>query len=83
MYEVDNLQQYSRRENIRKHGVLQSKKNKNDGEAVLLDIATALDIELYEEDNQRAHCLGKKKKNFTAKPRPIIALSYRISLCQI
>jgi len=42
VYEVDILQQYSRRENIRIHGV--------DEEAELLDIATALDIKLYDED---------------------------------
>jgi len=73
------FKQYSRHENIRIHGVLESKKNKDDGEAVLLDIATALDIEIYGEDIQRAHRLGKKKKNFTAKPRPTISrfVSYK------
>lgn len=77
-FEVDNLQQYSRRENIRVHDVPESIGKGDDGESVILDLAKALEINLKKSDIQRAHRLGRKKSP-AAKPRPIIArfVSYK------
>ena len=76
--EVDNLQQYSRRENIRVHGVPEQAGKRDDGETVTLEIAETLGIELQECDIQRTHRLGMKKTP-RAKLRPIIArfISYK------
>ena len=77
-FETDNLQQYSRRENIRIHGIAESASQKDDGESTLLKLAEVLGITLESSNIQRAHRLGKKRSS-AAKPRPIIArfVSYK------
>ena len=70
--EIDNLQQYSRRENIRIHGIPEPKDKKDDGEKVVVELAEKLGITLDSYDIQRAHRLGRMRSP-RAKPRPIIA----------
>ena len=65
------MQQYSRRANIRIHGILEPK-DKDDDEKVVVELAEKLGITLESYDIQRAHCLGKMRSP-RAKPRPIIA----------
>lgn len=74
-YALDALEQYSRRENIRIHGVAEgnNRSNKDDGEEKLYEVANALNINLEDFDLQRVHRLGKKKNSVDARPRPIIA----------
>jgi len=78
VYNVDELEQYGRRENLRIHGVSKSKGNGDDGEEVV-KLAGELGISLDNWNIQRAHRLGKKKRSPTAKPRQIIVrlLSYK------
>ena len=75
--QIDDMQQYSRRENLRIYGIEKSNSNKDDGETVILNVAKTLGIQLEAKDVQRAHRLGKKKRS--GKPRPIIArfVSYK------
>ena len=78
MYNVDRLEQYGRRKNIRIHGVAEKiNSNKDDGEEVVANIAAELAIGINECAIQRAHRLGKKKK--PPKSRQIIArfISYK------
>ena len=70
--EIDNLQQYSRRENIRIHRIPQSKGKKDDGEEVVIELAEKLGINMESYDIQRAHHMGRKRSP-RAKPHPIIA----------
>ena len=70
--EIDNLQQYSRRENIRIHGIPEPKGKKDDGEEVVIELAEKLGINIESYDIQRAHRMGRKRSP-RAKPRPIIA----------
>ena len=67
------MQQYSRRENIRIHGIPESKDKKDDGEKVVVELAEKLGITLESYDIQRAHRLGKMRLP-RAKPRPIISI---------
>ena len=62
IFHTDNLEQYSRRENIRIYGIPESNShnNRDDGETSLLKIATALQIDLESKDIQRVHRLGKR-----------------------
>ena len=81
IYSHDELEQYSRRENIRIYGVPETFTKHDDGENLLFQIADELEIELDEYDIQRRHRLGGKpnRKTTSAKPRPIIAkfVSYK------
>ena len=81
IFHTDNLEQYSRRENIRIYGIPESNSHNNrvDGETSLLKIATALQIDLEPKNIQRVYRLGKRKYSTSAKPRPIIArfISYK------
>ena len=79
VFNVDELEQYGRRENLRIHGIPESLKKNDDGEDIVLNLAEELNIELESRDLQRAHRLGKKKKRADAKPRQIIVrfLSYK------
>ena len=81
VFHTDNLEQYSRRENIRIYGIPESNShnNRDDDETSLLKIATAVQIDLEPKDIQRVHRLGKRKYSTSAKPRPIIArfVSYK------
>ena len=70
--EIDNLQQYSRRENIKIHDIPEPKDKKDDGEKVVVELAEKLGVTLESYDIQRAHRLGKIRSP-RAKSRPIIA----------
>ena len=65
------------RENILIHGVEENKDN-DDGEKVLFKIADELEFDLEDNEIQRVHRLGQKRRN-NENPRPIIArfVSYK------
>ena len=69
-YQVDNLEQYTRRDNLRLHGVKESQEEKDDGEINIGEMAKKLGIVLSEYDIQRAHRQGKRKP--LHKPRQSI-----------
>ena len=75
--QLDDMQQYNRRENICVYGVQKAKYSKDDGETVILNVAKTLGVNLQPADIQRSHRLGKKKN--AEKPRPIIVrfVSYK------
>ena len=79
MFNVDALEQYGRRENLRIYGSSESKEKQDDGENIVFELAKELNINLKSCDIQRAHRLGKKKKTADAKPRQVIVrfLSYK------
>ena len=72
--QLDDMQHYNCRENIRVYGVQEAKSTMDDGETVILNVAKTLSVNLRPADCQRAHRLGKKKKN-VEKPRPFIVRS--------
>ena len=72
LFKIDALEQYGRRENLRIHGIPESKNNQDDGEEIVLKIAKSLNVDLQPCEIQRAHRLGKKTTNNISKPRPII-----------
>ena len=76
--QLDDLQQYSRRENIRIYGIPESQFKADGGEKVITEIDEVLKIELEDTDIRRPQRLGKRKKSAT-KARPIIArfVSYK------
>ena len=81
VYNVDALEQYERRKNIRIHGVAEKiNSNKDDGEEVVANIAGELGIDINECDVQSGHRLGKKKKSPGGKPQQISArfISHKI-----
>ena len=51
-YKIDELEQYSRRENLQIHRIPESPNNKDEGEDIVLYIAKFLGIELME----MTHC---------------------------
>ena len=53
--ETDNLEQYSRRENIRIYNVPKPQGKKNDGEEVVVELAEKLNINIERYDIQRVH----------------------------
>ena len=62
-FKVNELEQYSRRENIRILGVAERTDEKDDDEEIVTKVAETLNVELYPElDIQRVHRLGKKRK---------------------
>jgi len=60
-YQLDSLEQYGRRKNIRFYNVPEWSDDKDDGEDKLFEFAKTLNIKLEEADLQRVHRLGKKK----------------------
>ena len=79
MFKLDELDQYGRRENIRIRGVPESFDAKDDGEFVVLNIASELNIKIKTEDIQSAHRLGRIRPN-ASKPRPVLIrlISYKM-----
>ena len=55
---LDGMEQYGRRENIRIHGIPESTGNWDDSKMVILEIAKQLNVNLESGDIQRAHRLG-------------------------
>jgi len=78
VFQLDRQEQYIRRENILIYGVEENKEDNDDGEKVLFKIADELEIDLEDNEIQRVHRLGQKRRN-NEKPRPIIArfVSYK------
>ena len=70
--EIDSLEQYSTRENIRIRGAPEPQGKKDDEEEMVVELAENLGINIESYDIQRAHCLGRKR-SLLAKPCPIIA----------
>ena len=66
------------RENILIDGVEENKEDNDDGEKVLFKIADELQVDLEDNELQRVHRLGQKRRN-SENPRPIIArfVSYK------
>ena len=59
-FKIDAFEQYGRCENLRIHGIPESKNNLDDGEEIVLKIAKSLNIDLQPCEIQKAHRLGKK-----------------------
>ena len=78
VFQLDRQEQYIRKENILIYGVEENKEDKDDGEKVLFKIADELEIDLEDNEIQRVHRLGQKRRNHE-NPRPIIArfMSYK------
>ena len=60
-----------KKENILIYGVEENKEDNDDGEKVLFKRADELEIDLKDNEIQRVHRLGKKRRN-NENPRPII-----------
>jgi len=78
VFQLDRQEQYIRRENILIYGVEENKKDNDDGEKVLFKIADEFEMDLEDNEIQRVHRLGQKRRN-NENPRPIIArfVSYK------
>jgi len=82
VFNLDRQEQYIRRENIfiyiLTYGAEENKEDNDDGEKVLFKIADELEIDLEDNEIQRVHRLGQKRRNIEI-PRPIIArfVSYK------
>jgi len=78
VFQLDRQEQYIRRENILIYGVEENIEDNDDGEKVLFKIADKLEIDLEDNEIQRVHRLGQKRRN-NENPRPIIArfVSYK------
>ena len=76
--QLDRQEQYIRRKNILIYGVEENKEDNDDGKKVLFKIADELEIDLEDNEVQRVHRLGQKRRN-NVNPRPIIArfVSYK------
>ena len=72
VFQLDRQEQYIRRENILICGVEENKEDDDDGEKVLFKIADQLEIDLKDNEIQRVHRLGQKRRK-NENPRPIIA----------
>ena len=61
-FKLDILEQYGRRENLLVYNIPESDSTKDDGESQMINAVKALNVRLDQNDIQRAHRLGKKKK---------------------
>ena len=68
--EIDDLEQYSRRNCLLLHGVVETKDECTD-DIIIKTCAEELGIDVKQEDLDRSHRLGKVKRNDN-KPRPIV-----------
>ena len=68
--EIDDLEQYSRRNCLLLHGVVETNAECTD-DIIIKTCAEELGIDVKLEDLDRSHRLGKVKRNYN-KPRPII-----------
>ena len=68
--EIDDLEQYSRRNCLLLHGVVETNTECTD-DIIIITCAEELGIDVKQEDLDRSHRLGKVKRNDN-KPRPII-----------
>ena len=72
VFQLDRQEQYIRRENILIYGVEENKEDNDDGEKVLFKIADELEVNPEDNEIQRVHRLGQKRRN-NENPRQIIA----------
>ena len=70
MSEIDDLEQYSRRNCLVLHGVNESKEE-NTNEIIIKTFSEEIGVEIKEDDLDRSHRLGKPKRKDN-KPWPII-----------
>jgi len=77
VFQLDRQEQHIR-EKILIHGEEEDKEDNDDWENILFKIADDLEIDLEDNDIQRVHRLGQKRRN-KENPRPIIArfVSYK------
>ena len=68
--EIDDLEQYSRRNCLLLHGVVETNAECTD-DIIIKTCAEELGIDVKQEDLDRSHRLGKVKRNDN-KPRPIV-----------
>ena len=68
--EIDDLEQYSRRNCLLLHGVVETNAECTD-DIIIKTCAEELGVDVMQEDLDRSHRLGKVKRNDN-KPRPII-----------
>ena len=68
--EIDDLEQYSRRNCLLLHGVVETNTECTD-DIIIITCAEELGIDVKQEDLDRSHRLGKVKRNDN-KPRPIV-----------
>jgi len=73
VFQLDRQEQYIRRENILIHEGEENKEDNDDGEKVLFKITDELEIDLKDNEIQRVHRLGQKRRN-NENPRPTIAI---------
>jgi len=78
VFQLDRQEQHIRRENILIYRVEEDKEVNDDGEKVLFKIAVELEIDLQDNEMQRVHRLGQKRRK-KENPCPIIArfVSYK------
>ena len=62
----NNLDQYSRRNNVEISGIPQSVSD-NQLEEKVVDILKAIDVNITTNETEASHRLGKKKKNFIVR----------------
>ena len=62
VFQLDRHEHYIK-ENIHIYGVEDDKEDNDDGEKTLFKIASDLEIDLYNNDIQRVHRLGQKRRN--------------------
>jgi len=75
VFQLDRQEKYIRRENIIIYRIEENNKEDNDdGEKVLFKIADGLRIDLEDNEIQRVHRLGQKRRN-NENPHPIIGRS--------
>ena len=68
-FQVDKLEQYTRRENIKLYGI--PEEEKEDTSELVLNVAKEIGVQLQREDISVSHRVPAPKK--AGKPRPIIA----------
>ena len=78
VFQLDRQEQNIRRESILTYGVEENKEGNDDEEKVLFKLADELQIDLEDNEIQRVHRLGQKRRN-NENPRPIMArfVSYK------
>jgi len=62
VFQLDRQEQYIKRENILIYGVEENKEDNDDREKVLFKIVDELQIDLKDNEIQKVHRLGQKKK---------------------
>jgi len=63
VFQLDRQEQYFKREDILICGVEKNKEDNDDGEKVLFKIADELKIDLQDNEIQRVHRPGQKRRN--------------------